>query len=1162
MLSIYLLGQPHLEQDGTSLQLNAPPKTVPLLAYILLHRGQALERQQVAMQIWPDESEQAARTNLRRHLHWLGKNLPETDPLQPWLLTTNGTLRWNPQSTYWLDVEEFEKCLGSPQCFEQAVALYRGDLMETNYDDWVLFERERVREQYFQALHKLIVQERTQCRYGEAIHYAQILLNHDPFREDTIRQLMAIRYEAGDRAGALAEFDRFAGQLKKEMGVSPMPETLGLHETILRYGQIPGARYSSAVADEASNPKKKQLMLPMVGRQAEMERMKTRWSRAARGYGGLMLLSGEAGIGKTRITQELALLAESQGARILRGTTANPELHPYQAVTEAFQGALALLASLEGEQTRLSALAVILPELKKRRNLVVVPVLAPEQEKIRLYDAAVGCLEKLAAPRPVLLILEDLHWAGESTLAMLEFITHNLENKAVLVVGTYREEEVHRGHPLRKMRRNLEAANLVDHLALSRLSIQAVEKLIQHIERGDGMENPADRLYTASEGHPLFLSLLVNQWQETGELPGEKVLHNIQAVIEQRISVLSPQGRSYAEVASVLGQVFDPEVTREVGGWGEAQALDALGELLDRHLARDVEKHTEYQFAHHLIQSVLYNTITPVKRKNRHRRAAEILEELYPQQLDEMAAALANHFDLGGSATRAIPYYLSTAKESLKVYADSEALAVLDRALVLANTPGENTIPLFMRLELLLQREEIFDRLGRRAEQLADLQSLEILLANQRSSDFYFVYLQRMIKYWHAINDRQEEWKAIEILRGQSDGNQQLKGASLFAMGSYHEMTSEYQKAIRQYLEAMQVFQQLNDLAGQQRCAIRIAATYIYLRDVNQIDYWVAKALKIKPDQINFVQTVDLLYIAAVNARNRKEIQLGLQYAQQMVDISEKAHAINSRGNGHRLLGQIYSGIFEIEKAFYHFDAALHAFHLNQNFNIYAATLGGIAALELDLGRYQDAWDHYFAALKIAERINSLDLESRECINLSYTAAFMEKYTVEKEYARRAVTLARKLNNSLLEAFALNNLGEAERELGELDASLEHLNASWVSYQYAHRTVDGAGTLVDLALTHLLLGDYDAARQDARALEEIFVELEGKTSDEQRTLWAAARVWNAAGDLAHAKEIIEKAHAIVNRKLELIPDQETRLAFCNIIYNRQIIQYHQTGSFM
>ncbi len=238
MLRVKLFGIGRVLDGDTEVKLRSRNWTLPLLAYVVLHRAETIPRWRLAFTMWPDETEESALQNLRRNLHLLMKALPRRE--KPWLLVDVENIAWNATSEFQLDVAEYERLRADPATLEEAVALYGGDLLEEVYDDWVTAERERMRQLYHTDLTALIVANRRRRAFGAAIYYARRLLAADAWREDTLRQLMAARYESGDAAGALAEFDRFAHLLRVEMNAEPMQETVALREAIARGVPIPG----------------------------------------------------------------------------------------------------------------------------------------------------------------------------------------------------------------------------------------------------------------------------------------------------------------------------------------------------------------------------------------------------------------------------------------------------------------------------------------------------------------------------------------------------------------------------------------------------------------------------------------------------------------------------------------------------------------------------------------------------------------------------------------------------------------------------------------------------------------------------------------------------------------------------------------------------------
>ena len=210
---ICLLGKPALFIGDRLQPFGGPRRAIALLAYVLLHRERALSRAVLAEQFWPDEEDEDARASLRRHLHRALAALPAAPAARPWVIADKVTLRWNPEAPLELDTNSYER-LSSAKQREAAVALYRGDYLEDFYDEWVLPERERLRELQSTNLVALVEERRRALDYPAAIAFAQSLSRLDPVREDTLRRLMSLRFAAGDRSGALADFEIFSRRLR------------------------------------------------------------------------------------------------------------------------------------------------------------------------------------------------------------------------------------------------------------------------------------------------------------------------------------------------------------------------------------------------------------------------------------------------------------------------------------------------------------------------------------------------------------------------------------------------------------------------------------------------------------------------------------------------------------------------------------------------------------------------------------------------------------------------------------------------------------------------------------------------------------------------------------------------------------------------------------
>ncbi|MBX2997308.1 MAG: tetratricopeptide repeat protein [Caldilineaceae bacterium] len=321
MLHIHLFGNLRIFLDNQPLRFPGLPKTLPLWAYLLLQRRSALTREQVAFTLWPDEDEPVARGNLRRHLHDLRRALPPAADDRPWLLADGGKIQWNPEADFWLDVAEFEASCQDVERLADAVALYNGDLLVGIYDDWIFFERERLRNDFFMALNRLVQDSLARQEYWQGIDYVLKLLAHDPLREDAVRDLMLLRSLAGDRTGALREYKQFEGRLATELNVAPMPETSELYRAIVQNETI--QRPTSATQDlftVAATPTTRPeiahnipaTLASFIGREYELARLCDLLQPSS--HVRLLTLTGTVGSGKTRLALELAHRILDKGA--------------------------------------------------------------------------------------------------------------------------------------------------------------------------------------------------------------------------------------------------------------------------------------------------------------------------------------------------------------------------------------------------------------------------------------------------------------------------------------------------------------------------------------------------------------------------------------------------------------------------------------------------------------------------------------------------------------------------------------------------------------------------------------------------------------------------------------------------------------------------------
>ena len=373
---------------------------------------------------------------------------------------------------------------------EEAVELYRGDCWRLPlYDEWIFPERERRRNAYLAALMQLVSQAPPSTRFPSVESPARSKSSRSTRGAKTsCAKLMAQRSESGDRAGALAEYERFAQLLRLELKVDTDGGNAGVARERLR-----AARRLEAGCTVRSRCSRRCTIvppiLPFVGRHTEMAQLLETWSRAARGRGACVFVGGEARRGQVAHRSSSSRTpSKSSGGRVLVGATGSPEATPYESIVDALRSALPLVASLKADIS-LSAVAELLPEIRARLPaLPPLPHIDAESERIRLFESLVRCLAGLAKPRPLLLVLEDLHWAQPASIALLQFLLRRISGMPVMIVVTYRDNETPRPHPLHRLRIEARAAACAQSLSLT----NALARRPARVDRGFA-RNPRSR---------------------------------------------------------------------------------------------------------------------------------------------------------------------------------------------------------------------------------------------------------------------------------------------------------------------------------------------------------------------------------------------------------------------------------------------------------------------------------------------------------------------------------------------------------------------------------------------------------------------------------------------------------------------------------------------
>ncbi|OZM78379.1 AAA family ATPase [Pseudonocardia sp. MH-G8] len=678
-LVLRCLGEASATLDGRTVPELTAPRMQRLIARVALARDAGVPRDRLAGELWPDSTAAQARTNLRKLLHDLRRALPAPGAVVD---ADARTVRWCADRSAWLDVLAFDAAAtgGDPAA---AVRCYGGDLLPACDDEWVVAERERLRLLAVDACAGLAVHADAEHRDADVVTYSRLLLGIDALHEPTCRLLMRTLARRGERSEALRVYQRLAETLAGELGVAPEPATAAV-----------AARLRATAPTAPAGP-------DLVGRAAEWRAVRDTWGVAAAGSARLLLVTGEAGIGKSRLVEELARRAAAEGHAVAGGRAYEAGGRPPWGPVVDWLRSEPVRAGLDAlGDVWLAELARLLPELRPAHpQLPDGPPATDVGRRHHLLDAVRRGL--LATGRPLLLVVDDLQWCDADTIDLCGYLVRCAPSAPLLVAGTARDDDDAGAHAVARLRRHLAPAGAVTTIPLGPLGAVAVAEMATQAGRRLRPDAVA-RLWRETEGNPLFVLEAVRAGFGTGPAARVALTPTVHAVITARLDRLSPGARALAEIAATIGREFTTAVLATAAGRSEDELTGDLDELWQHHVIR--ERGQAFDFSHDRLREVALQLISPARRRRLHRRVAEAVELHHAADLDPVSARLAIHWTCAGLASRAVTAYEQAARHAHRVFALDDCIDLLERALRLldesARGAGRDEVELRLRSAL------------------------------------------------------------------------------------------------------------------------------------------------------------------------------------------------------------------------------------------------------------------------------------------------------------------------------------------------------------------------------------------------------------------------------------------------------------------------------
>ncbi len=835
---LQLLGGFHLTVEGVSRPGLEKTRWQELIAYLVLQRQIPVPRAQVAFALWPDTREAQALTNLRNLLH----RLPEAWPhCMQCIQIDRHTVQWQPQAPWACDVVEFEDRLAQAvhatnpaeerHCLMQAVTSYRGELLPGHWGEWLLTARGRLHERYVETLERAATLCAADAEFTQAIRLVERLVFEDPLREAQYRWLMRLHLANGDRAGALHTYFQCSRILQREFGVPPSPPTVAVYEQVVAETGQPVLRLTTAGA----------LDPPLVGRSVTWQQLLDVWRRLVMGppAAHCLLVSGEPGIGKTRLVEELVSWAARQGA-----TVAAAQAHvienalPYAAVVAWLRGFVLDRKNPAWQQE----LVRLLPELAD--GPVVVPATGDRQ---RLYAALVGVA--VAQRQPLVLVLDDTQWADGESLAWLHHVMRMDLRVRLLIVLTHADADLPVEEPLKPLLADMARLRRLTHIRLARLTWEETTILASRLLGYAISPSASEALYRHSEGNPLFVVETVRAHPaafadnaQPDRMPSLAELSpHLQAVLQARLTMLSPRARAVLDIAAVIGRSFRADAVALAGSLERDTLLLGLDELWHHQVVREADDR-RYDFSHDSLRQVVYDRLSRSRRQYLHGRVAEALQAIYGEHAEPQSGELARHYELAGERAAAVGWYRCAAEAARRVYANTETIVLSDRALTLAQqladeapTRAQHEALLRLQADILSERDwtwRLLGQIGTFQQDVARLHALATELGDlalqARSARREAFVLYRFCRFVEAGAVAQ---RAIELCR---QAGQRLDEAHSHALlGRARRALGDYAGAVEALETARRLTVVLQNPIEEVHCLSYLSTAYL-LQDDHQ----------------------------------------------------------------------------------------------------------------------------------------------------------------------------------------------------------------------------------------------------------------------------------------------------------------------------------------
>ena len=886
--------------------------------------------------------------------------------------------------------------------------------------------------------------------------------------------------------------------------------------------------------------KKKKSIIPIqeiIGRNKEIGRIKEFIDPIFSGRGGAMCISGEVGVGKTRLVQAVVKESDFQGFQFininLSATTESIPYYPFREIIRTFIDQEGLESIKEIPDAYQIELTKIVPELSDKsplkKGILVV-------DKFRLFEGVRRLLKLECSTAPLFVSIDNANWADDVSLELLHYLVRTLKESPVFFFLVYRIEEATDSF-FKKILHLMARESLYGNIELEPLKIADVARMLSFIIDSGPSSELTDYIFKETGGNPFFIEELMKSleaddalfWNEEKWLfdADKKVVipDSIEGVVERKVGMLKREAYDVIEYASVIGREFTFAFLKEITRMNEGELFDLMDKILEMRLLQESGGEC-YCFTEAIIREIIYQRIQGVKLKHYHQRVGEELLNLYKGRTREAVEELSHHFYLAGDSERAIEYSIIAGDRAKDVYANRDTIRFYTRAIEYL-PESEIDEKEIKEVECLKKRAEVLNLIGENEKAVSDVNTAinkAKATGNRKLEADCLIMLCRIYQDTAQYNEAAQKAEiALEIYRDLN--NREGEALTLRDIATVYFYIGKYSTSLEYYQHSLKIREQIEDRKGEAQSLNNIGVVHDHLGNYPKALELYERSLKIVKEIGDLkLESAILNNIGLVN-QNFGNYPEALEFYQRSLKIMEEIG--HRRGEAQILnnIGSIYHNLSEYSEALEFYRSALKIMRETSNRQAEATILYNIGIIIHNLGDYSKALEFYQRSLKITEEIGDRKIEAANLLSIGGIYTETDDFLAAEKHLHKAYSIAKEIKSKLLQTYVLlgrtslylekDSPVEAEKALEQLLSLADELGSKEVT----------AETLYFYGRFHTKKKKWDKAKSSFEESIKIFEKIKNKYNIGQ-VYYYQGLMYEESGDKTNAKERYTKAREI------------------------------------